>query len=115
MATRFDPKAYAIGEFMVLANKYFPSDHLRVSSGKKGFRLSESTLDLIEKVKKVIFQAQERTEVVPQSTAVLFRYGVVFQEIFENLRPYQTISFVKYRSRRGYRKEMEYLAFDLKK
>jgi hypothetical protein len=115
MATRFDPKAYAIREFMVLANKYFPSDHLRVSSGKKGFRLTDSTLDLINKVKKVISQAQEMAEVVPQSTAVLYRYGVAFQKIFENLRPYQTISFVKSRSRRGYRKEMEYLAFDLKK
>ena len=115
MATRFDSKAYAIREFMLLASKYFPSDHLHVSSGKKGFRLTDSTLFLIEKVKKVIDHAQKENEVIPQSTATIFRFGVVFQAIFENLGQYTKISYVKSRSRRGYRKEMEYLAFDLKK
>ncbi len=115
MATRFDSKSYAIQEFMVLASKYFPSDYLHVSSGKKGFRLTDSTLDLIEKVKKVVSQAEKANEAIPQSTAVIYRYGVVFQAIFDDLRQYQAISSVKSRSRRGYRKEMEYTAFDLKK
>jgi hypothetical protein len=115
MATRFDSKSYAIQQFKVLANKYFPHEYMRVNSGKKGFKLSESTHQLIENSKKVIESAIKESSIVPQSTANIYRYGVTFQRIFNDLSNFQTISSVKSRSRRGYRKEMEFLAFDLKK
>lgn len=115
MATRFDSKSYAIKQFQNLASKYFPLEHMRVSSGKKGFRLSDSTQQLINNAKKVIESAVKEAISVPQSTANIYRYGITFQRIFNDLSNFQTVSTIKSRSRRGYRKEMEYLAFDLKK
>ena len=115
MATRFDSKSYVLNQFMVLANKYFPKEHLRVSSSKKGFRLSDNTQNLIEKSKTIVSQIEKANGVIPQSTAIVHRYGIVFQNIFNELSNYQAISSVKARSRRGYRKDMEFLAFDLKK
>ncbi|MCK4848163.1 MAG: hypothetical protein KAT16_03990 [Candidatus Heimdallarchaeota archaeon] len=115
MATRFDSKLYVLNQFKVLAGKYFPQDYLRVNSSKKGFRLSDSTQKLIEKSKTIVSQLEKTNEALPQSTAFVYRYGVVFQAIFSDLIEYQTISSVNARSRRGYRKEMEFLAFDLKK
>ncbi|MHA1512725.1 MAG: hypothetical protein ACTSRJ_01515 [Candidatus Hodarchaeales archaeon] len=115
MATRFDSKSYVLNQFKVLASKYFPHDNLHVSSGKKGFRLSNSTQILIEKSKTIVSQLEETNGVIPQSTAIVYRYGVVFQAIFSDLSNYQTFSSIKARTRRGYRKEMEFLAFDLKK
>jgi len=115
MATRFDSKSYALNQFKVLASKYFPQDSLHVSSGKKGFRLSDSTQLLIEKSKTIVSQLEKTNGVLPQSTVIIYRYGVVFQTIFSDLAKYQIISSIKARTRRGYRKEMEFLAFDLKK
>ena len=115
MATRFDSKSYVLNQFKVLASKYFPHDNLHVSSSKKGFRLSDSTQILIEKSKTVVSKLEETNGVIPQSTSIVYRYGVVFQAIFSDLSNYQTISSIKARTRRGYRKEMEFLAFDLKK
>ena len=115
MATRFDSKSYALNQFKVLASKYFPQDSLHVSSGKKGFRLSDSTQLLIEKSKTIVSQLEKTNGVLPQSTVFIYRYGVVFQTIFSDLAKYQIISSIKARTRRGYRKEMEFLAFDLKK
>ena len=115
MATRFDPKSHALNQFKVLASKYFPHEYLRVSSSKKGYRLSDSTQTLIEKSKEIVSEVENSNEILPESTAIIYRYGIVFQRIFNELSKYQTISSVKSRSRRGYRKEMEFLAFDLKK
>jgi hypothetical protein len=115
MATRFDSKSYVLNQFMVLASKYFPQEHLRVNSSKKGFRLSDNTQNLIEKSKTIVSQIEKANGVIPQSTAIVHRYGIVFQDIFNELTNYQTISSVKARSRRGYRKDMEFIAFDLKK
>jgi hypothetical protein len=115
MATRFDSKSYVLNQFMVLTSKYFPQEHLRVNSSKKGFRLSDSTQNLIERSKTVVSQIEKSNGVIPQSTAIVYRYGTVFQDIFSELSSYQTISSVKSRSRRGYRKDMEFMAFDLKK
>jgi len=115
MATRFDSKSYVLNQFKVLASKYFPHDNLHVSSSKKGFRLSDSTQVLIEKSKAIVSQLEKTNGVLPQSTVIVYRYGVVFQAIFSDLANYQTISSIKARTRRGYRKEMEFLAFDLKK
>lgn len=115
MATRFDSKSYAIQQFQHLASKYFPHEYMRVSSGKKGFRLSDSTQQLINNAKEVVKFAIKDSIIVPQSTANIYRYGVTFQRIFDDLNNFQTVSTIKSRSRRGYRKEIEYLAFDLKK
>jgi hypothetical protein len=115
MATRFDSKSYVLNQFKVLASKYFPNEYMRVSSSKKGFRLSDSTQSLIEKSKTIVSQFENTDGLLPQSTAIVYRYGVVFQAIFSDLSNYQTISSLKARSRRGYRKEMEFIAFDLKK
>jgi len=115
MATRFDSKSYVLNQFKALASKYFPHEYLRVISSKKGFRLTDNTQILIEKSKTIVSQLEKTNGVLPQSTAIVYRYGVVFQAIFSDLSNYQTISSVKARSRRGYRKEMEFLAFDLKK
>ena len=84
MASRFDSKSYAIKEFMVLARKYFPYEYLRISSGKKGFRLTDGTQDLIEKVKEVVSKAEKADVTIPQSTADLYKYGVTFQSIFND-------------------------------
>ena len=115
MASRFDSKSYVLNLFNSLASKYFPQECMRVNSGKKGFRLSDGTNLLIEKAKDIISRAEENREIVPQSTAHIYRYGIVFQMIFDDISQYQAFTSVKSRSRRGYRKELEFLAFDLKK
>jgi hypothetical protein len=115
MASRFDSKSYVLSQFNALASKYFPHEYMRVNSGKKGFRLSDGTNNLIEKAKDIVSQAENNREIIPQSTAIIYRYGVVFQRIFDDLGKFQTLTSVKSRSRRGYRKEMEFLGFDLKK
>ncbi len=115
MASRFDSKSYVLNQFNALASKYFPHEYMRVNSGKKGFRLSDGTNNLIEKAKDVVSQAENNREIIPQSTARIYKYGVVFQQIFDDLGKYQTMTSIKSRSRRGYRKEMEFLGFDLKK
>ncbi len=115
MASRFDSKSYVLTQFNVLASKYFPQEHMRVNSGKKGFRLSESTNNLIEKSKEIVGRAEESRNSVPLSTVTIYKYGIVFQKIFEDLSQYQAYTSVKSRSRRGYRKELEFMGFDLKK
>ncbi|MHA2202793.1 MAG: hypothetical protein ACW991_03810, partial [Candidatus Hodarchaeales archaeon] len=96
-------------------SKYFPKDQLKINAGKKGFRLGESTIELIEKSKAIVTTAQASNDKIPESTINVFRYGTVCEEIFENLNQYQIISQLKSRSRRGYRKELEVIDFDLKK
>ncbi|MHA1976275.1 MAG: hypothetical protein ACW98F_06255 [Candidatus Hodarchaeales archaeon] len=115
MASRFDSKSYVLSQFNALAGKYFPLDYMRVNSGKKGFRLSDGTNNLIEKSKDIVHRTEEGRGPIPQSTANIYRYGIVFQKIFEDLSQYQAFTSVKSRSRRGYRKELEFLGFDLKK
>ena len=71
MATRFNSKLYVLNQFKVLAGKYFPQDYLRVNSSKKGFRLSDSTQQLIEKSKTIVSQLEKTNEALPQSTRPL--------------------------------------------
>ncbi|MHA2288568.1 MAG: hypothetical protein ACXABG_07265 [Promethearchaeota archaeon] len=115
MASRFDSKGYVLNQFNALASKYFPQEHMRVNSGKKGFRLSDGTNSLIEKAKEIIFRAEENRKTVPQSTVTIYKYGIVFQKIFDDLSQFQAYTSIKSRSRRGYRKELEFMGFDLKK
>lgn len=115
MVTKFDSKEYARQRLFNTCSKYFPKDHLKINTGKKGFRLGESTLALIEKSKGIITKALDSNEKIPESTVNVFRYGTVCTDIFENLNQYQVISQLKSRSRRGYRKELEVIDFDLKK
>ena len=115
MVTKFDSKEYTRQRLFNTCSKYFPKDHLKITSGKKGFRLGESTLALIEKAKEIIIDAQDSNEKIPESTVNVFRYGTACVEIFENLNQYQIISQLKSRSRRGYRKELEVIDFDHKK
>lgn len=115
MATRFDSKEYAKQRLFSVCTKYFPMDHLKITAGRKGFRLGESTIMLIEKSRSIVTLAEESNMVLPTSTTNVFRYGVICQNIFDNLNKYQIISQLKSRSRRGYRKELEVIDFDLKK
>ncbi len=116
MATRFDPQEYAKQRFLSIGTKYFPKDHLRINTSKrKGFRLADSTISLIKQSIDVVTNAQESRVIIPASTANICRYGTILIEIFENLNEYQMISQLKSRSRRGYRKELEVIDFDLKK
>ncbi|MFW9903040.1 MAG: coiled-coil domain-containing protein [Candidatus Thorarchaeota archaeon] len=115
MVTKFDSKEYTRERLLNTCSKYFPKDHLKITSGKKGFRLGESTLALIEKAKEIIFDAYDSNEKIPESTVNVFRYGTVCVEIFENLNQYQIISQLKSRSRRGYRKQLDVIDFDHKR
>lgn len=115
MASRFDSKTYVLNQFNALARKYFPQEYMRVNSGKKGYRLSDGTQNLIEKAKTIVNRAEESREIIPHSTTIIYKYGVVFQKIFEDLSQFQAFTSVKSRSRRGYRKELEFMGFDLKK
>ncbi len=116
MATRFDSKEYVKQRFLTLGSKYFPKDHLRINSTKrKGVKIADSTLSLIKQSIEIVTNAQETGEIVPTSTANLYKYGTIFIQIFENLDQYQVITPLKSRSRRGYRKEVDVLDFDLKK
>ncbi|MFX0014292.1 MAG: hypothetical protein ACFFB2_07365 [Promethearchaeota archaeon] len=115
MVTKFDSKEYAKQRLFNLCAKYFPSDHLKINTGRKGFRLGESTIALIDKSKEILSRAQESNETIPVSTVNVFRYGMVCLEIFEDLSKFQVVSQLKSRSRRGYRKELEIVDFDLKK
>lgn len=116
MATRFDSKEYVKQRFLTMGSKYFPKDHLRINIAKrKGFKLADSTLSLIKQSIEIVTNAQETGEIVPASTANLYKYGTIFIQIFENLDQYQVITPLKSRSRRGYRKEVDILDFDLNK
>lgn len=115
MATRFDPKEFAKNRLIMISSKFFPKDHIKIKSGRKGFHLGESMVTLIERSKTIVTRAQKTDEVIPSSTANIFQAGTTFQDIFQNLSNYQVISQVKSRSRRGYRKELEVVDFDLKK
>ncbi|MHA2306007.1 MAG: hypothetical protein ACXACU_11500 [Candidatus Hodarchaeales archaeon] len=116
MATRFDSKEYAKQRFLTLVSKYFPIDHLSINTSKrKGFKLADSTVALIQQSIDIVAYAEESKITIPVSTADIFRYGMVIINIFENLNQYQVISQLKSRSRRGYRKEIDVLEFDLKK
>lgn len=115
MATKFDSKEYAKQRLFNLCVKYFPRDHFKISTGRKGFRLGESTIALINRSRTILNRVKESDLTIPASTANVFRYGTIFQEIFENLNNFQVISQLKSRSRRGHRKEIEIIDFDLKK
>jgi len=116
MATRFDSKEYVKQRFLTFGSKYFPKDHLKINSTKrKGFRIADSTLSLIKQSIEIVTNAQETGEIVPASTANLYKYGTIFIQIFENLDQYQVITPIKSRSRRGHRKEVDVLDFDFKK
>ncbi|MFX0085022.1 MAG: hypothetical protein ACFFAU_05050 [Candidatus Hodarchaeota archaeon] len=116
MATKFDPQEYAKQRFLTIGTKYFPKDHLRINTSKrKGFRLADSTISLIKQSIDIVTSAQESRVIIPASTANICRYGAILIDIFENLNEYQMISQLKSRSRRGYRKELEVIDFDLKK
>ncbi len=116
MATRFNSKEYAKQRLFNICAKYFPKDQLKINvGGRKGFRLGEGTIELINRSRAIITHAQQSNETVPISTVDVFRFGTTFQEIFENLGNYQVISQLKTRSRRGYRKELEVVDFDLRK
>ena len=104
MVTKFDSKEYAKQRLFNLCVKYFPSDHLKINTGRKGFRLGENTVALIDKSEEILTQAKESNETIPASTVNVFRYGTVCLEIFENLSNFQVISQLKSRSRRGYRR-----------
>lgn len=115
MVSKFDSKDYAKQRLFNICVKYFPKEHLKINSGRKGFRLGESTNELINQSRAVINRTKETNDPIPESTANIFRYGTKCQEIFEDLSSYQMISQLKARSRRGYRKELEVVDFDLKK
>jgi len=115
MVTKFDSKEYTRQRLFHTCSKYLPEGQLKINFGKKGFRLGESTLALIQKAKEIIMIAQDSNEKIPESTANIFRYGTVCIEIFENLNQYQTISQLKSRSRRGHRKELDVIDFDHKR
>ncbi len=116
MATRFDSKGYAKQRFLTLGSKYFPIGHLRINTSKrKGFTLADSTVALIQQSIDIVVSAKESKIIIPTSTADIFRYGSVFIEIFDNLTQFQVISQLKSRSRRGHRKDIDVLEFDLKK
>ncbi|MFX0170379.1 MAG: hypothetical protein ACFE9L_00510 [Candidatus Hodarchaeota archaeon] len=115
MATRFDPKEYAKNRLIIVSSKFFPKEYIKIKSGRKGFQLGESMITLIDRSKKIVEDAQESDEIIPISTANIYRGGTTFQNIFQDLSSYQVISQVKSRSRRGYRKEIDVVDFDLKK
>jgi len=115
MATKFDSKEYAKSRFLNLCEKYFPIDYLKVNISRKGFKLGESTVSLIEEARKIVNEAESTHDIIPRSTADIFRYGTVLLEIFDDLSNYQTISQIKSRSRRGYRKQIEVMDFDQRK
>ena len=115
MATKFDSKEYAKQRLFNLCVKYFPRDHFKISTGRKGFRLGESTLALINRSRTILDRVKESDITIPASTANVFQYGTIFQEIFENLNEFQIISPLKFRSRRGHRKDLEVMDFDLNK
>ncbi|MFX0051720.1 MAG: hypothetical protein ACFE8U_10565 [Candidatus Hermodarchaeota archaeon] len=115
MATKFDPKEYSKNRLLMIGSKFFPKECIKIKSGRKGYQLGESMVTLIDRAKTIVEHAQELDEVIPVSTANICRVGTTFQNIFQNLSSYQVISQVKSRSRRGYRKEIEILDFDLKK
>ncbi|MHA2245071.1 MAG: hypothetical protein ACXADY_08890 [Candidatus Hodarchaeales archaeon] len=115
MATKFDSKEYAKQRLLNLCVKYFPKDHFKISAGRKGFRLGESTITLINQSKTILNRFKESEIIIPASTVNVFRYGTLCQEIFENLSNYQIISQIKSRSRRGHRKDIDVIDFDLKK
>ncbi len=115
MATKFDSKEYAKSRFLNLCEKYFPIDYLKLNISRKGFKLGENTITLIEEAQKIVNEAEITHDVIPRSTADIFRYGTVLLEIFNDLSNYQTISQIKSRSRRGYRKQIEVIDFDQRK
>ncbi len=115
LATKFDPKDYARQRLSTLCTKYFPKECININAGRKGFRIGDSMNHLIKESRNVIKEAQNKKWVVPDSTANFFRYGVLLQDIFQELSSYQITSSIKTRSRRGYRKELEVVDFDLKK
>ncbi|MHA1973278.1 MAG: hypothetical protein ACTSW1_09805, partial [Candidatus Hodarchaeales archaeon] len=115
MATKFDSKEYARKRLLALCDKYFPPGLLKVTSSRKGFKLGERTQELIQEAIRIVEKAKENGEVLPRSTMDLFRYGKVMQHVFDNLSMFQTVSQIKSRSRRGYRKHLEVIDFDLKK
>ncbi len=115
MVSKFDSKEYAKKRLFSLCSKYIPKDQLKINTGRKGYRLGESTIELINRSKAIVNRAEKSNETIPESTANIFRYGTICQEIFENLGLYQVISQLKSRSRRGYRKELEVVDFDLRK
>ncbi len=116
MATRFDSKEYTKQRLFNICAKYFPRDQLKINiGGRKGFRLGEGTIALINQSRAILTRAQQSDETIPISTVNVFRYGTTCQEIFEDLGKYQVISQLKTRSRRGYRKELEIVDFDLRK
>ncbi|MHA1332339.1 MAG: hypothetical protein ACTSR2_14825 [Candidatus Hodarchaeales archaeon] len=115
MATKFDSKEYAKKRLLTLCEKYFPSDLLKITKNRKGFKLGESTQELIQEAIRIVEKARENGEVLPRSTVDIYRYGKVIKEVFENLPNFQTISQIKSRSRRGYRKHLEVVDFDLRK
>ncbi len=116
MATRFNSKEYAKQRIFNICAKFFPKDQLKINvGGRKGYRLGEGTIALINQSIAIITHAQQSDETVPLSTVNVFRFGTTLQEIFENLGNFQVISQLKTRSRRGYRKELEVVDFDLRK
>lgn len=115
MATRFDPKEYSRQRFVSLCARFLPKDHVKINVGRKGFRLADSMTYLIEQAKGIVMRAQTSGEVIPDSTATVFRFGIILQEIFLNVGDYLTVSQLKSWSRRGHRKELEITEFDLKK
>lgn len=115
MATKFDPKEYAKKRLIGTVAKYFPMEYIKVKAGRTGYRLGESTITIIERSKNIIDAASESDIEVPYSTVNIFKIGSTLQHIFQNLSDYQVVSQVKARSRRGYRKEIDLIDFDLKK
>ncbi|MFW9780088.1 MAG: hypothetical protein ACFFE8_14655 [Candidatus Heimdallarchaeota archaeon] len=115
MATRFDPKEYSRQRIITLCAKYLPRDLISINVGRKGFRLADSTVTLIEQSENIVAKAQELEEIIPDSTATIFRYGVALRNIFQNVEEYLTVSQLKSYSRRGRRKELGITEFDLKK
>ncbi|MFW9853963.1 MAG: hypothetical protein ACFFFG_02850 [Candidatus Thorarchaeota archaeon] len=115
MATRFDPKEYSRQRILTLCARYLPKDLIGINVGRKGFRLADSMVTLIELSEDIVAKAQELEEIIPDSTAIVFRYGVALRNIFQNVEDYLTVSQLKSYSRRGRRKELGITEFDLKK
>ncbi len=115
MATRFDAKSFSKQRLQNACTKFFPEDSFNINSSRKGFRLSEKTISLIKAAEEVVEEAKVTGEILPTSTADIFRYGLVCIDVFENLSQFQTVTQLKTRSRRGYRKELEVIDYNAKK
>ncbi len=115
MATRFDAKDYSKKRLLSICTKFIPEEYFNISSGRKGFRLSEKTVAIIKVTEEVINEAMISGETIPTSTTNLYRYGTVCLNIFDDLSQYQTLTSLKTRSRRGYRKELEVIDYNTKK